>query len=45
MLHALYVALWFLGAVVIGVGSVSLVGRSASKTCYKGYSTWQKKRN
>ena len=44
-MHYLYLAAWFVGAVVIGVGSISLVGSNARKTCYKGYSTWQKKRN
>jgi hypothetical protein len=45
IMHSLHLAAWFVGAVVIGVVSISLTGSNARKTCYKGYSTWQKKRN
>lgn len=45
MLHTLHCFAWDALGVIIAVVACSLVGRNAKKTCYKGYSTWQKKRN
>jgi hypothetical protein len=45
MLHTLHCIAWDIMGAVIAVVAISLTGAHAKKTCYKGYSTWQKKRN
>ncbi len=43
MHHFLYCTAWFVGAVVIGVGSL-LITNKLAKMSYRDYSPWQTRR-